>query len=232
MKKGTFKIARLGLIAASALGLAGCPDGGGTTNDSVFKDEFSSSTLNSGWTVENSNPANLSLTANSGFLRIITEQGSFDETDSVKNVLLHEVSGDFTATARVFFTPEADRQLAGVVIRGDEFDMLFALTQAITDSGTYQFVLALAEQPEGLEPSRQARLYAFDDVYLRVVRQGGNLTVSTSRTGDVFSDIGTVSMTLPDSVRVGIFAGTGTDCTSNCAAATPADFDEFEITAP
>ncbi len=241
----TARMIRFGILGlctlGAALSLAGCPT---TEPDpepvfvTTFSDDFSATSLQSGWTVDRPNDANRSLTARSGFLRIITEAGSFNgdnNTDTAKNLVLRQITGDFQITCRVEFAAEADRQLAGILVRSAEgTDVIFGLTRETGDTGPVGLVVALAEQIDGADPLTTGTLYSFSDVYLRLQRSGDTFTAFTSRTGEAFAQVGssTISSDLPDTVLVGVTAGTGPACDANCDAATAADFDSFEIAVP
>ncbi len=237
-RSSLLRILGLGGLGA-VLSVGGCPTSTPEpTYATTFSDDFSSATLQSGWAVDRENSANLSLTSRSGFLRIITEQGSFDgdaNTDTAKNLVLRQISGDFQLTCRVEFTPDADRQIAGILVRSTAgTDVIFGLTRETADTGTVGLVAALAEQSDGSEAQSVGTLYSFNDIYLRLRRSGNTFTAYTSRTGESFAQVGSTSIStdLPDTVLVGVMAGTGPACDANCDTATPADFDSFEIAVP
>jgi regulation of enolase protein 1 (concanavalin A-like superfamily) len=98
--------------------------GGPITPTSCFSDEFSTSSLSSGWTwIDPLNDSSYSLTANPGSLRIATSGGSHDLNpgfDFNAPRILQPISGDFDVATKVTIDPIHLFQSAGLVAWFDQ----------------------------------------------------------------------------------------------------------------
>lgn len=195
-------------------------------------DDFDEDTLDEAWTILREDPSAWSLTARPGFLRIRTQEGGVAE-DTIRNLILRGVYGDFTLTTRMEFDPTADNQFAGLAVRGnDGRNVIYGITRLSGARGTFRGLLAIAEAGGEEEADTSGALYAFNDVWLRLIRHGNTFTAQYSRDGAVYTDVGTVSATLSTGVSVGIGAANGQNCGEHCDESVNADFDSFEITVP
>lgn len=195
-------------------------------------DDFAATTLDAAWTILREDAAHWSLTARPGFLRIQTQKGGITE-DTIRNLVLRGVYGDFTLTSRMEFDPTQDGQFAGLAVRGDDGQsLIYGITQISGARGTFRGLLAIAESSDGGTPETSGALYSFNDVYLRLIRRGDTFTAQYSRDGNAYSDVGTVTAALSEGVSVGVGAANGENCGENCDASVNADFDSFEITVP
>lgn len=219
-----------GMVVCLALGTScATPQG---PQQLFARDDFEESTLDDAWTILREDPSAWSLTARPGYLRIQTQEGGITE-DTVKNLILRGVYGDFTLTARMEFNPTQDGQFGGLAVRGnDGRSLIYGITRLSGPRGTFRGLLAIADGGEGADPDTSGALYSFNEVYLRLIRRGQTFTAQYSRDGNVYTDVGTVSASLSEGVSVGIGAANGQNCGANCDVSINADFDLFEITLP
>jgi beta-xylosidase len=173
-----------------------------------------------------------SLTDRSGFLRIITQEGSLGAQNTVNNLVVRDFSGDFTVTAQMEFTPEIDRQFAGLVAQdASGLSVSLGLTQVSDSRGTIQGVAFLVYT--GSSNARRGFEVSSDpNLYLRLRRDGDTITASFSDNGVTYTEVGSVIIEFQDAVQVGVGAANGSQCGANCDRATSADFDSFEIAQP
>jgi cytochrome c len=231
-------------LAAVLLALpVACTTGGGggggsgtvtpPTTQTVFQDDFDGDTLADGWTVLREDQEHYSLTQRSGYLRIITQEGSPGAENSVNNLVVRDFSGSFTITTQIEFTPEIDRQFAGLVIQdADGLGVSLGLTQVSDSRGTVQGAALLAYTGTGSGSSHGFEVSTDPSVSLRLQRDGDTITASFSANGVTYTEVGSVIIQLQDAVQVGIGAANGSQCGANCDQATSADFDSFEIAQP
>ncbi len=195
-------------------------------------DDFESETLDEQWTILREDPEMWSLTERPGFLRITTQQGGISE-DTIRNLVLRGVYGDFTLTARMEFDPVNDSQFAGLAVRDETGrGLIYGLTRISGARGTFRGLLAIADAEEGESPETAGALFAENEVVVRLIRQGDQFIAQSSRDGTTYADVGTVSIALSEGVSVGIGAANGENCGTSCDARSIADFDSFEITVP
>jgi len=202
----------------------------------VFRDDFSGS-LASGWTFIREDAGFHSLTERNGFLRINTQQGAIGSaSDTSRNLLVRETSGEFIITTCVEFNPSIERALAGLIIRDPATgkSVVYGLTRASGDRGTFRGIAAVAEGDPGSEADRVGAVFDDNRIFLRLQRSGTTIFVTYSTDGAGYFNVGdgVVSVNLPDAVQVGIGAAIGDECVDNCDVALPADFDFFEIGVP
>lgn len=222
------RIAPLLVLAA----VAGCPSGRtfvppeGTV---LFSDEFDTGELAEGWVFDGSDPGNMSLDARPGFVRILAEPPSQDDEGPL-SLLLREASGDFVLTARMEFDPTADRHIAGLVVEDEDGQRLsFGLLKASGPRGSFRGIVPVAEDSADLNIDATALSYEGTSVYLRMERVLDSFDLAYSADGETYTNIGTVTSNLSDSVRVGVGSAIRADCNANCESIEPADFDFFEI---
>lgn len=221
------KFILLSALIGSSL-LAGCPSTSTPTPTTVtFRDNFDNG-LGSGWTVERQDNTTFLPTARAGFIRLVTTTGVLAD-QSLPNVIVRPITGDFILDSRVEFTPAQDRQFAGILVSAaDGSGVVYGTTQGTNGRGLAG-VAGLAGNPAS---STSVAGYSSDSVFLRLERTGSTFTLSYSQDGTTFSSLATsgskVTVALPDDVNVGFFVTNG-DCGDNCGTNTPADFDFFQI---
>lgn len=195
-------------------------------------DDFEGTTLDEAWTIVREDDSAWSLTARPGFLRIRTQEGGVTE-DTIRNLVLRGVYGDFTLTARMEFDPTQDGQFGGLAVRDkDGQTLIYGITRISGVRGTFRGLLAITDGGDGGEPDTSGAIYSYNDVYLRLIRRGDNFTAQYSRDGKVYSDVGTVTATMSAGVSAGMGAANGQECGDTCDVSVNADFDSFEITVP
>jgi len=163
-----------------------------TTSGEIFTDNFDGH-LADGWDWFNEDPANWSLSAETGYLQINASDASFDGPTDITNILVHYTDAQkFEATTYLRFKPTSNFQIAGLLIVQDgnnalQFGRAFCdgsdlcvgnglYFDNITDSvfSTDNFSTAISE----------------DDVYLRITRDGNLYTASYSMDGEHWTEVG------------------------------------------
>lgn len=217
----------LGSLVVTTL-MAGCPSTTPTSATTVtFRDDFDNG-LAAGWTVERQDNSFFQPNARPGFIRLITTNGVLSD-QTLPNVIVRPVSGDFILDTRVEFTPDQDRQFAGLLVTApDGSGVIYGTTRGANGRG----LAAVAGAAGSTSTSTSVAGYTGDSVYLRLERSGSTYTLSYSSDGAAFSSLATggskVTVSLPTDVNVGFFVTNG-DCTDNCNTNTQADFDFFQI---
>lgn len=238
MQRATYFPAAVLLVLPVACTTGGGGGGGsgtvnGPTTQTVFEDDFDGDTLAAGWTVLREDQEHYSLTDRSGYLRIITQEGSLGAQSTVNNLVVRDFSGDFTITTQIEFTPEIDRQFAGLVVQdADGLGVSLGMTQVSDSRGTIQGVALLAYTGSDSGISRGFEVNSDPNIHLRLRRDGDTMTASFSDNGVTYTEVGSVIIQLQNALQVGIGAANGNQCGANCAQATSADFDSFEIAQP
>jgi len=94
-----------------------------SSSTTTWIDNFDSSTLNNRWSWLGEDTTHWSLTAQSGFLRIITTRNS--TVGIPKNLLVQSIPvNDFTVQTNVVFKPTQDGHFAGLLIMQDANNFL------------------------------------------------------------------------------------------------------------
>ena len=206
--------------------------------DVVFRDDFNSAELQTGWTFVREDASSHSLTANPGFFRINTQRGAFTEGSAVDNLLLRERSGDFIIETRLEFDPETAQEFAGLLVYVDDnHAVALGLAYAEGSRGAFRGIVLLGVGVADSGSQRPGAVYDADSspdpnvVFLRLLRSGSQFVAGYSADGVTYTDIGSVTNELADPVLVGIGAANGDypDCGTACDLSTPADFDYFQI---
>ncbi len=218
---------KLAIVGVCVVFAGGCPDRTFVPPDSdvLFSDDFSEATLEAGWELEG-DPSDMSLTARSGFLRMLVPPGQQTQF----SLLLREVTGNFVISARMEFDPAADRHVAGLSIEdADGKRLSFGLLQASGERGTFRGVVPLAEESADLDVDATTLAYEGTSIYLRIERTLDSFALAYSADGETYTLAGTVVTNLSDDVLVGVGAATSENCIAACEDIVPADFDFFEI---
>jgi len=177
-------------------------------------------------------PTHWSLTAQPGFLRIVSQQGYlFGSGGNAKNLLLQNApSGDFEIRTHVFFTPTANFQIAGLLVYQDD-DNYLLLGRAYCDTAppTCAGNAIYFDHEEGREFCWQQLCnhnHASRRSILRIIREGTTYSGYYSEDGVSWMLIGwhTVGKNFTP-LKIGLTTedgGTG-------APEIPADFDFFQL---
>lgn len=224
--------ARTGLTLLMGL-VAGCPaagPGGPAGSTLVYGDDFSAATLDAGWTFAGLDPNKWSLSSRTGFLRIFPEPLAANPDDTQDSLMLRPESGDFILETYMDFQTLEDRQVAGLVIEGDDGrQVTLVLTSASAAVGTFRGLFMAADRGPDVPQGRANASFAGTGVYLRLQRSGSSYIGSFSADGTNYTPVGTLSDNLSDSVMVGVGTAKGRSCATNCMQSVYADFDFFEI---
>jgi regulation of enolase protein 1 (concanavalin A-like superfamily) len=204
----------------------------------VFRDDFNSPELESGWTIIREDPNAYSLTDRPGFLRIRTQEGAVGENSTVKNLFLRPVTGDFIIETRLEFDPREPRQFAGLLIHAsDAQGVALGLAFAAGERGTFRGVAMISTTGADQPPEQSGAFYdennqaAPNIVYLRMLRSGNQVATAFSPDGITYTELGSMINPLPVTVNVGMAAGNGDAeaCGQFCDIPKPADFNFFQI---
>lgn len=154
-----------GVLAASTLLAA--PNASAT---SPYDDEFNSSTLDPKWTWIRETPTHWSLTANPGYLRIVTQRKDIFEATNTAPVLLQtSPAGDFEISTKLTMSPTVNYQQAGLVIYGDD-DNYVRLTYGYWDGLRFEF----GKEINAVMNSHWAGAPTGNTFYLKIVKLGNN----------------------------------------------------------
>jgi hypothetical protein len=189
-------------------------------------EDFSGTMLDPRWSWVNEDASQWSMTARSGFLRIMTHNGPV----GAKNLLLQTAPpGDYAITTRLSFWPTHNYQFAGLVVWQDA-DNYLMFGRAYCDSppptcvgnGIY-FDHTEADTFVGNNFSTSTSSQA--EAYLRVVRRGTSYSGYYSEDGINWTSIGSHTRTAGIELsRIGLTAAQDQN-----DMRVPADFDFFHI---
>ena len=195
-----------------------------------FTDIFSSSHLGGMWHWERETPSMWSLTANPGYLRIYTQEGSlWGDCDPPRNLLLAQISDgiDFQIDVRLFFQPTENFHEAGIAIYKDPSNYVLLgrafcgrENAACVGDGVYIEHEYCGEMQDDPAPVP----WQGDVVCLRVRKQGTTYEFFASEDGESWTDIGTIHGFSIAPTAVGLYAYSELDVDP-----IPADFDYFRI---
>lgn len=185
----------------------------------VWTDKFSDSTLNQQWSWLNEDPTHWSLSANPGFLRIITQQDS-----SVNQLTQAAPIGDFEIRARLLFTPTQNFHFAGLSVYLDAENQLaigraFSNKDGDVGNGIY-FDSVVGNVVSDTNYSITTTLDS--EAYLRLVREGTDYSGFVSMNGTEWTELGTHSAEYQPAY-IGNFAHNNLQDITEL----PADFDFF-----
>ena len=188
--------------------------------ETAWIDDFDSSILDSRWSWVRENPTYWSLTANPGFLHLVT-RGTLNKTaNNLENILLTPVSDiDYRIITKVTFSPTENYHRAGLLVYEDD-DNYFQVTRAYSDGdrvrikteigGVTSVTSAVGDVPE-------------TTLYLRIDKCGNDYYGFYSLDGTGWEFIGQYNLALSNTY-VGLLAANGPT-----AAEVVADFDYFEF---
>lgn len=187
-----------------------------TVNDDPFDDSI----LAPNWSWIAENPANWSLAARPGYLRIITEQ-------SLENILVQEAPlGNFEFRTRLQFQPSQNYQVAGLTVYTDDANYLRfgrafcnSTPPACVNDGIY---FDNIDQGVWVAPNHATTLQMTGEIYLRLVRNGDTYTGFASPNGTNWTEIGSHTVSFKP-LKIGLVASNQ----GQPAANINADFDNF-----
>jgi beta-xylosidase len=197
-----------------------------TALPAFFRDDFNQ-VLAGGWSWQNEEPANWSLNAKMGWLKIDVLPGHIVTGDYSNLLLRPSFDGDFQIETSLEFVPVANFQIAGLIVYESDSDFLQAgrafcqgADNCIGDglyfdtytSGTFQ-------GPNYATPYEEGSL-----VHLRLQRRGDVYTYFASADGINWTEIGQHQSDL-EPLRVGLVAAQNSD-----GVPLPARFDYFMLT--
>ncbi|REK71217.1 Ig-like domain-containing protein [Paenibacillus paeoniae] len=192
--------------------------------DPVFtegtSDEFNTSTLDAQWNWIRENNANWSLTAQPGYMRIISEAGDIvDGQASAKNILLTGApEGDWTIDTRMVGKPASQWSQGGLIVYEND-QSYFRLTRLYGTGNQFQFTKQIntvrehVEVPDTLESTVS---------YLRIVKQGNTYSGYYSADGVIYTQVWTTQTADLTDLKIGLIVCAGTGLA--------AGFDYFHIT--
>lgn len=198
----------------------------GTLLAITWRDDFDGELKNE-WTWLNENPERWNLLEKPGFLRIYTSPfASFKE-----NLLLRPVAtADFMIETHLYYEPDANFQIAALVIYQDNSNML-AFGRAFCDiqktcvgNGLYFDYTQAGSQSDG---NYATSVDNKGEAYLRLLRLGSLVTAYYSPDGTDWSEIGKHVISTNFKVN-----GVGLTASQNITATDqniPADFDYFVL---
>jgi beta-xylosidase len=225
---------RVGLTAANDQAGAGLPadfdnfalDADLPSLGCAWTDGFDGLPLDSHWSWINEEPSQWSLTDRPGFLRIETDDGPV----GAANLLVQAApTGDYAIYADVEFTPDANYQIAGLVVYQDQ-DNILVLGRAFCDAGPPNCV-GNGIYFDGIEGSNFLGNFATavpepDNAHLLVVREADTYSGYYSADGSAWTLIGRHTLVVsPDLPYVGLTSAQDIGLGGN-----QADFDLFELT--
>jgi len=184
-------------------------------------DQFDNPTLNSRWEWVREDPTHWSLTDNSGYLRINTQNGSTYISGTGKNILLTPPDmEDFQITTKVTFSPIENFQSASAVVYQDD-DNYIELARRYGDLDKIDFRFE-----EGGIFSGRFITETATTVYLRITKFGDVYASSYSIDGNNWIEVYQFNASF-SSPKVGLTAYNGSSTLE-----IPADFDYFQLSKP
>lgn len=185
-------------------------------------DSFNSGTLGAQWSWVREDNTHWSLTAASGYMRITTQYGDLFQTyNDCKNILLQNVSGDFTITTKLIFKPSQNWQQAGLLVYQD--DNNYAKMVRVYNSGNF---LQFSKEVAGtFTEQNTADGISGTTIYYKITKSGSNYSGYYSTDGTNYIQVGTTQTLSFSPVKVGLIATNG----FTTATEMNADFDYFNI---
>lgn len=217
--------------------VGGCPRGGTVfvppDGNVVFRDDFEGGNLEEGWNFVGEDESKQTLAARDGFLRILPQDTSASCDERDQSYWLRELTGDFIIETFLSYQAAVDLAFAGIAVEDDSGKTAaLGLLSARGAAGSFRGVILRVDQCPNPNARRVAESFAFDEVYLRLERTGDAFSGSFSIDGESFTQLGSLTHEMFETVRVGIGIATSDFCSENCTAVDPADFDFFEVSLP
>lgn len=232
--------AKAALLVTLAVALTRSASAEAQSTTEVFRDDFSATTLETGWSFVREQTADWSLVSRPGFFQVTTRRGTFGAESAVNTLLVRPWEGDARIEARLEFDPRDAQQFAGLIFYQDDgHAVALGLTYAAGERGVFRGVALLAVGDD-IDPAAQPPVAFYDEsnaanpavIHLRLLRVGDQFVGAYSPDGEIYSDIGTVTNVLEDDLLVGLGGANGdyAECGSACDATRIAAFDYFSVT--
>ena len=195
---------------------------GTTASECTQRDDFASPALDPSWGWVREDPTHWSLTALPGYLRITTQEGDiFAATNDAHNLLLRNgPAGDFEISAAVKFAPSANYQQAHLLVYWDDQNWVSIkrIFSTVSGGNGVEFNWEVGGNFYFLARSETAT-----DLQLKLTKAGTTYTGLYSIDGQIWTQVGQISLANAAIPRVGLGAWNG----AATAAEIPADFDWF-----
>ena len=193
------------------------------------RDEFDSTALRLMWNfVRNPHAADWSISENPDHLRLKGSAISFKEKNSPAFVARRQTAFNVAASASINFTPVAENEEAGLVVRGDDYNHYdLVVTQLGGDK-----VVMLRKYLEDKVTSRNYQKIPNGDITLRITATDLEYKFWVQEPGKTAVLLGTAATKDLSTELIGGFTGTfiGMYASGNGSANTnPADFDWFDF---
>jgi uncharacterized protein YjdB len=197
--------------------------GGSTEPPPVYTvgsdDEFNSTELNSQWRWIRENPANWSLSANPGHMRIVSENGDIaGGSADAKNILLTGApEGNWAIETKLEGKPSSRWSQGGLVVYVND-DTYIRMTRLYGSGNQFQLDAKIAgvrnhmEVPDTIDSPVS---------YLRLVKYGNSYAGYYSADGVTYTQVGNTLTAELDDPKIGLIVCAGTGLTAN--------FDHFHI---
>jgi xylan 1,4-beta-xylosidase len=192
-------------------------------------DNFDSTSLRLAWNfVRNPHSANWSLTEKPGFLRLHGSAISFKEKDSPAFICRRQTAFDIVASTKIDFTPTANNEEAGIVVRGNDlnhFDLLVTMKDG-------KRVAIVRKHLRDKDTTIAMKEISNDNVILRVTATELEYKFWVQEEGKPAVLIDSAETYTISTEKIWGFTGTyiGLYASGNGKAVTnPADFDWFEF---
>ena len=160
-------------------------------------------------------------------MRIITQTGDIYQTyTDLKNILLQNITGDWTITTKVTFSakPSQIYQQAGLIVYQDDnnYVKLARIFLGSPNNNVFQF----GKEVSGTYTDQFATdSISSTTVYLKITKSGTNYSAYFSADGATYTQVGTAQSVSLSPIKVGMFATNGTQT----ATALNVDYDYFNI---
>lgn len=190
-------------------------------------DSFNSSTLGSQWSWVRQDSTHWSLTAASGYMRIITQTGDIHQTTAtLKNILLQNISGDWSITTKATFSAKPNQvyQQAGLIVYQDDnnYLKLGRLFLGSYGGNVFQF----GKEVSGTFTEENATdSISSTTVYLKITKSGTSYSAYYSADGTTYTQVGTAQSLSLSTIKAGLFGCNGTQT----ATELNVDFDYFNV---
>lgn len=186
----------------------------------TWTDDFNYSTLNNRWSWVREDSSNWSLTAQPGYMRILTqgENITYDRNNQENLLLIPVVPGDFRITTRINFTPTQNSHQAGLIIYQDDDNYL--KFHRVYDSGNWVGYL----WETGGSPGVCGTEVAATTVWLQITKQGNYYTGYYSLNGVDWNQVCTGGDMSFTRLKAGLEVSH-----DYAAISIPADFDFFTL---
>ena len=191
-----------------------------TSTGGAYDDEFTSGTLAGKWSWVRVDGANWSLTARSGFMRIVAQAGDINgSTNTAKNILLETApTGDFTVDVKMDGKPASNWAQGGIVVYQDDNNYV-KMVRLYSDANVFQFA---KEAASTLTSGTATDGISGATSYLRIVKSGTNYSGYYSSNGTSFTQVWSTQSISLSNIKIGFVSMAGTGLNS--------EFDYVHVT--